>query len=64
MKGHLFLAIHLLLQQLKQYCLLFLKISGKVAVKSGSTAAEEGVWGWGVLGYRIVLDHTTCWGLE
>ena len=41
-------------------CLLFLKISGKVAVKSGSTAAEGGSKGVWVLGYWIVLDHTTC----
>ena len=47
MKGHIFLTIHLLLQQLKPSCLLFLKISGKVAVKSGSTAAKEGAGGWG-----------------
>ncbi len=46
MKGHLFLAIHLLLQQLKHLILFIIfKISGKVALKSGSTAAEEGVEG-------------------
>ena len=28
-------------------CLFFVKIKGKVAVKSGSTATEEVVWGGG-----------------
>ena len=42
------LKIHLLLQQIKHLILFFfLKISGKVTVKSVSTAAEEGVGGWG-----------------
>ena len=63
MKEHIFLTIHLLLQQLKPFNLVycFLKISGKVAVKSGSKADEEGAGGWGTRLLDCLGSHNMLW---